>query len=206
MKPSEYCKRIGLASLEELSEISELSRHTLIRWWKEKPNRFKCVAHGSMAIKNQHKEAGIISVCNCLQEIKKSINEITKPKKGNMELLDRYFGIQQELYKHFGYKEDWVVIPLKSFTCYYWSLTGVGHGDEVKYAESIENVFDGTMEDGYSASIYTQCHLPKWVYPSEKYTMVCIDTHTDGNKFLAVFDNSKMVSEDSSPEWSEDSK
>ncbi len=82
MKPSKYCKQIGLSSLEELSEISELSRHTLIKWWKEKPNRFKCVAHGSVAIKNQDKETGIISVRDCLQEIKKSINEITKPKKG----------------------------------------------------------------------------------------------------------------------------
>jgi hypothetical protein len=49
------------------------------------------------------------------------------------------------------------------------------------------------MEDGYAAEIYTQRFLPKWVYRGAEYTMVCVDTRTDGNKFLMVFDNKKEI-------------
>ena len=45
----------------------------------------------------------------------------------------------------------------------------------------------------YSASIYTQRFLRKWVYRGKDFTLVCMDTHTDGNKFLGVFDNSKEI-------------
>ena len=110
-----------------------------------------------------------------------------------MKLLDQYFKLQKEIYDYFGYNEDWVVIPLDDNRGYYWYLTGEGHGDEVKYAADKINLFDGTEDDGYSSEIYTQRFLPKWVYRGEEFTMVCIDTHTDGNKFLAVFDNSKEV-------------
>jgi 3-methyladenine DNA glycosylase AlkD len=46
MKPSEYCKEVGLSSLKEMSDISEVSKETLLTWWKTKPSLFKCVAHG----------------------------------------------------------------------------------------------------------------------------------------------------------------
>jgi hypothetical protein len=46
MKPSEYCKQVGLSSLKEMSDISEVPKETLLTWWKTKPNLFKCVAHG----------------------------------------------------------------------------------------------------------------------------------------------------------------
>lgn len=108
-----------------------------------------------------------------------------------MDLLDKYFEIQAEIYKHFGYQEDWVVIPLDDCREYFWHLTGEGHGDEVKYAKEEENLFEGTVEDGYSNEIYTQRHLPKWVYRTDDYTMICVDTHCDGNKFLQIFDNAK---------------
>ena len=110
-----------------------------------------------------------------------------------MELLDKYFEIQKQIYNHFGYVEDWVVIPLEDCRKYYWHLTGEGCGDEVLYAKEKENVFEGTTDDGYAVDIYTQRFLPKWVYRADDYTMICIDTHTDGNKFLSIFDNSKEV-------------
>lgn len=47
----------------------------------------------------------------------------------------------------------------------------------------------------YSNEIYTQRFLPKWVYRGKDYTMICVDTHTDGNKFLQIFDNSKEIRE-----------
>lgn len=51
MKPSEYCKQVGLSSLKEMSDISEVSKETLLNWWQTKPNRFKCVARGCVAVK-----------------------------------------------------------------------------------------------------------------------------------------------------------
>jgi hypothetical protein len=108
-----------------------------------------------------------------------------------MELLDKYFDIQKQIYDHFGYVEGWVVIPLDDCREYYWCLTGEGCGDEVKFAIEEKNLFEGTEEDGYANEIYTQCFLPKWVYRANEFTMICVDTRTDGNKFLQVFDNAK---------------
>ena len=33
-----------------------------------------------------------------------------------MELLDRYFALQAEIFAYFGYVEDWRVIPLDDLT------------------------------------------------------------------------------------------
>ena len=103
-----------------------------------------------------------------------------------MELLDKYFEIQKQIYDHFGYVEDWVVIPLDDCRRYFWHLTGEGPGDEVMFAKEEKNLFGGTEEDGYSNEI-----LPKRVFRAADYTMICVDTHTDGNKFLQIFDNAK---------------
>lgn len=107
-----------------------------------------------------------------------------------MKKLDDYFKLQKEIYNYFGYREDWVVIPMADATEYYWHLNG---DIEVKFAKEKDNVFKGTMEDGFSNEIYHQRFLPKYVYRGEKYTMICVDTHTDGNKFLQIFDNSKEI-------------
>ena len=108
-----------------------------------------------------------------------------------MELLDKYFEIQKQIYAHFGYVEAWVVIPLDDCREYFWHLTGEGSGDEVKFAKEEKNLFDGTTDDGYSNEIYTQRFLEKWVYRADDYTMICVDTRTDGNRFLQIFDNAK---------------
>lgn len=110
-----------------------------------------------------------------------------------MELLDKYLELQNIIFDYFGYKEDWKAIPIDDARGYYWHLTGEEYGDSVLFAKEKENVFEGTDEDGYSNSIYTQRFLPKWVYRGEDYTMICVDTHTDGNKFLQIFDNSKEI-------------
>ena len=110
-----------------------------------------------------------------------------------MKLLDDYLKLQNELFAYFGYKENWKAIPIDDAREYYWYLTGDGHGDEVKFAKMKKNVFDGTESDGYSNEIYTQRFLPKWVYRGQDYTMICVDTNTDGNKFLQIFDNAKEI-------------
>ena len=66
----------------------------------------------------------------------------------------------------------------------------------VLYSENplTEEIIDAGKH--YEAEIYTQRFLPKWVYRGEKYTMVCMDTHTDGNKFLGIFENDKEIKDE----------
>lgn len=110
-----------------------------------------------------------------------------------MKLLKEYFDAKKQVHDYFGYVEDWVSIPLDDATDYIWHLIGEGYGGEVKYAENIEDFATG---DYYANEIYTQRFLPKWVYRGPEYTMVCVDTRTDGNKFLQIFDNSKELKDD----------
>lgn len=108
-----------------------------------------------------------------------------------MELLDDYFKIQKQIYDYFGYVEDWVVIPIDDSREYYWILNEQSRF--VRFAKTKEQLFsDG---DYYENVIYTQRFLPRWVYPAEDFTMICVDTRTDGNKFLQILDNSKRVEE-----------
>ncbi len=94
-----------------------------------------------------------------------------------MKLLKEYFELQQKIHEYFGYKQDWVVIPLEDRTDVdSWSV------DE----HSVTYFIDGVE---FQEDIYTQRFLPKWVYRTNDYTMICVDTNTDGNKFLSVFDN-----------------
>lgn len=102
-----------------------------------------------------------------------------------MKLLDEYFNLQKQIYDYFGYEENWVVIPIEDRREYFWYYTD---NKKVYYAKTME---DFGNEDYYSDEIYTQRFLPKWVYRTEDYTMICVDTHTDGNKFLAIYDNKR---------------
>ena len=104
-----------------------------------------------------------------------------------MELLDRYNALRAELFAYFGYVEDWCVLLLDDAREYFWKLDGEGPGT-VKFADTEEEL---SNEEGqyYENEIYTQRHLPKWVYRGADFTMIAVDTHMDGNKFLQVFAN-----------------
>lgn len=106
-----------------------------------------------------------------------------------MKLLDDYFELQAKIFEHFGYVEDWRVIPLDDSRGYFWKLKGEGPGT-VHFAPT-EDELASEEGDYFTHSIYTNRFLPKWVYRAEDYTMVVVDTQTDGNVFLQVFDNAK---------------
>lgn len=108
-----------------------------------------------------------------------------------MQLLDDYFKLQQQIFDYFGYVEDWRVIPLDDCKEHYWRLDGEGPG-EVHYADSLDEL-NNKEGNYYVDEIYTQRHLPKWVYRGEEYTMVCCNPHVDGNTFLRVFSNNKEI-------------
>lgn len=110
-----------------------------------------------------------------------------------MQLLNDYNQKRQELFDYFGYKENWRVFPIDDATDFFWRVNE--DEDEVLFADTIEQL---NNEDGnfYCNEIYTQRHLTRWVYRGADYTMIVVDTHTDGNKFLQIFDNAKEVKDD----------
>jgi len=107
-----------------------------------------------------------------------------------MKLLDDYFKIQKEIYDYFGYKEDWVVIPIDDAREYFWKMIG-DPAIAVRFSETEEKLKDEIEMGYYEYGIYTQRFLSKWVYRAKDFTMICVDTRVDGNKFLQIFDNSK---------------
>ena len=50
MKASEQAKQAGLTSLAEMSALSNTSPQTLINWSRDKPELFKVVIAGCMAL------------------------------------------------------------------------------------------------------------------------------------------------------------
>ena len=53
MKPHEQCKKAGLKSLAELSEITKVSIQTLNNWSKNKVELFRAVILGSKILKDR---------------------------------------------------------------------------------------------------------------------------------------------------------
>jgi hypothetical protein len=110
-----------------------------------------------------------------------------------MDMLTEYFALQAKIYEYFGYEEDWVAIPINDSRIYFWHLEENANGSgQVKFSESKEDL-ENDCGDVYADEIYTQRYLSKWVYRGEQFTMVCVNTNVDGNKFLRIFDNSKEV-------------
>jgi len=111
------------------------------------------------------------------------------------ELLTEFFKLRQKVHDYFDYQEDWVSIPLEDARDCFWHLQqdDDGHGRVTFWdtKPTVEAVINGDM---FSNEIYTQRFLRKWVYRAEKYTMICVDTRTDGNKYLQIFDNDKEIS------------
>ena len=107
-----------------------------------------------------------------------------------MKLLDQYKEIRDQIFEYFGYEEDWCVFPLEDSREFFWRLEGEQSGDNVLFALT-EEILESGEGDFYANEIYGQRFLKKWVYRGAEYTMVLVDTNTDGNKFLQIFDNSK---------------
>jgi len=111
--------------------------------------------------------------------------------------LDDYFKLREKVFEYFGYREDWRKIPLDDARGTHWLLIQDENGrGYVVFSDkplTRELILEG---DIYGNEIYTQRFLPKWVYRAEDFTMICVDTHTDGNQFLSVFDNSMEVDDD----------
>lgn len=106
-----------------------------------------------------------------------------------MKQLDDEQAARKAVFEYFGYVEDWRVLPLDDAREMFWRIEGTDQSGKVRFADSIEQLDDEDAGDYYENEIYTQRFLPKWVYRGPEYTMVCVDTHTDGNQYLQIFSN-----------------
>jgi hypothetical protein len=105
-----------------------------------------------------------------------------------MNIIDEYFKLLQEVYDYFEFKEDWVILPLEDRREYDWQLID---DDAVQYGNK-DNILNDTGEY-YEDEVYKQRFYNKWIYRAKDYTMIMVDTHTDGNRFLAIYDNLKEI-------------
>lgn len=106
--------------------------------------------------------------------------------------ITRYFSLQEEVFKYFGYVQDWKVIPLDPQLGRYWMICGPEDSNSTNVTWSDQPFTEKSVKEGskiYGGTIYTQRFLPKWVYRGKKYTMVAVDTHSDDNRVLMVFEN-----------------
>ena len=116
------------------------------------------------------------------------------------DLVEKYFTAKRHLQEAFTYHPDWVEIPMDDQTDMHWMLIGGnaegGDGAYCIYYEkplTVDVVGDGAFYGGpaYVRHVYTQRFLPKWVYRTPTHVMISVDTQTDGNKFLMIFDAAK---------------
>lgn len=105
-----------------------------------------------------------------------------------MDMFDNYFKLLNEIYEYFGFVEDYVVLPLDDRREYYWVIV---NDSEVQFGNR-EDIINDTG-NYYENEIYKQRFYNKWIYRGKEFTMIMVDTHTDGNRFLAIFDNLKEI-------------
>ena len=126
------------------------------------------------------------------------MGRLVEPVPSMKTKIKSYFDLAEEIHKYFGYKEDWVCIPMDNRIDDYWMIINEDSGGgRVAYGPgplTKEIVESGT--DIYGGSIYTQRFLKQWVYRTKDLTMACVNIHTDGNKFLMIFDNNKECKDD----------
>ncbi len=109
----------------------------------------------------------------------------------NHPLITAFNTALKDLYNHVGFREDWVIFPIEDRTLYSWEIDE--RAKIVRYADTPGNLMDEEAGEYYEDEIYTQRFYQKHVYRGAELTMVFVDTHTDGNKFFAIFRNDLEV-------------
>jgi hypothetical protein len=103
-----------------------------------------------------------------------------------MKIFEDYLEALQGIYDYFKYEEEWRVYPIEFRLDYYWKL----EGDVVEFYDSLEAAKNEDGMHTYSNGTYGR---GKTVYETDDYTAIQVDTMTDGNKFLAIYDNKKRI-------------
>ena len=116
------------------------------------------------------------------------------------DVVDTFFAQRAAIFKHVGYREDWRILPIVDYRSDYWSVDELER-EHVRFSPDREALAYWLAHDDYGKygdrlyenSIYTQRHLPRWVYRGKELTIVVVDTHTDGNQYLQLFANDREI-------------
>lgn len=118
------------------------------------------------------------------------------------DVMDSFFEAREAIFEHVGYVESWRILPIDDSRDQFWAVDAQ-EDKWVKFSPSRDGLFYwlGDHDDEYGTygdmlyqnQIYTQRHLPRWVYRGAELTMVVVDTRTDGNQCLQVFRNDHEV-------------
>lgn len=109
------------------------------------------------------------------------------------ELLNQYNAAEKKIHEAFGYSAEWKIYPICDDTEYWWFILK----RQVFFAKTKELAIKArSFEDGEiteSFEYYANEIIREGVWRNETHTMVRVDTHTDGNWVMQVFDNTKEV-------------
>lgn len=116
------------------------------------------------------------------------------------DVVDAYFERRLAIFKHVGYVEDWRILPIVDYRTDYWSVDEFER-EHVRFSPSREALAYWLKHDDYGKygdrlyenAIYTQRHLPRWIYRGKELTIAVVDTHTDGNQYLQLLANEREV-------------
>ena len=100
--------------------------------------------------------------------------------------LEQYLSMEKEIHKLFGYVQEWRVYPIQDMTGVYWCVPQ--HSDyELRFSQTIDGLGADIGDDPeYSVEV-------KRIFACDGFTMLHVDTHTDGNQFLYILDNKKKI-------------
>lgn len=104
-----------------------------------------------------------------------------------MNIVEKYNDALQKIYDHVGFREDWAVFKIDDRSEMYWQVTD----NRVRFAQTMDKL--NSSGDYYEDEIYYQRFYQKHIYRGAEFTLIFVDTHTDGNKFFAIYRNSKEV-------------
>lgn len=106
------------------------------------------------------------------------------------ELLSRYNELESQILNYFGYQQEWTMLPLDDMTMMSWMLVT----NRVIWSDkplTVEIIKDGEIYDAFAFAAFNM--VQRWVWEKEDYTLLRVDTRSDNNYLLMVFDNSRRV-------------
>jgi len=115
-----------------------------------------------------------------------------------LKLISKWDELRKQVHEYFGYKEDWVCLPMETHLGEHWMICGP-ENERSSVVNSKEEFTLSSISAGnsiYGSRIYTQRFLPKWVYRGEDLTMISVETGCDGNRILMIFENKLECKDD----------
>jgi len=109
-----------------------------------------------------------------------------------LDVVARYNEAKKAIYNHIGFQEDWVVFAIDDRTDSFWKLDGDAFsGFSVTYHPDKDAL--NTDGDFYQDEVISHRFYEKSIYEGAELTLMLVDTHTDRNRFFALYKNAMRI-------------